>query len=132
MTTESGIPIPESTTTPSSSFARSKLEPVAALLSFFGTLALVVSAIIPRHDLPGLLVVPVFILTCVFYLAALMTSSVAFLELLLVGLANAGSVEIGGKRLAGWPLGLLYLMIYLLPWLLIAGLLVFGVLLRSR
>lgn len=115
-----------------SAFARSKLGPRAALISFFGTVAPVVSLVVPKDELPPILVIPVAILTFVFYLVAMMTSSVAFLELLAAGLPNAGTLKVGKILQEGWPLGLLYAVTYLLPWLLILGAVTWGVLLRSR
>jgi hypothetical protein len=113
-------------------FARSKLGPPAALISFFGTVAALVSIFVPKEGLPPVLVILVAIVTFVFYLVALMTSSVAFLELLSDGLPNAGTLKVGKGHLEGWPLGLLYAVTYLMPWLLILGAVTFGVLLRSR
>jgi hypothetical protein len=132
VTVESEIQGPISGEKRGPDFAESKLGPTAALLSFFGTCSLVGCIVLPHAGLPPLLVVPVVLVSCLFYLIAIMTSSIAFLELLAAGISKAGSVSFAGVHLRGNLLGVLYLGIYLLPWSLIFIAVVFGVLLSSR
>jgi len=85
------------------------LWPRAALISFFGTLSLVVSLIVPKDELPPLLLIPVMVVVVLFFVVAVMTSGVAFTELVTAGLDEAGS------RARGWG----FLACYLMPWALI-------------
>src|SRR5262245_22363627 len=93
-----------------------RLWPVAAVISLFGTLSALGSALLPSEDLPEPLALPVMAVSTLFFFVSVMTSGVALLELVAGGITNSGSWTLGGWRIRGAVLGLVYVACYVLPW----------------
>lgn len=116
MTTESGIPDPESPPSRRTRLQGPLFFPITAALSSVGTVSALGTALAPGDLLAAPLARWVSVVSSILYLLGLFASGIALLELLSGGLGRAASLTIAGRRCPNVLVGVILLLIYLLPW----------------